>query len=183
MKSDYFNPDKSIDIRYGNLPHWRQDDSLYFVTFRLADSLPQSKLRRWRAERERWFREHPEPYDDATSLDYFVRFSSRMHYWLDQGYGECLLARREVRQIVIDAFSHFDAIRYLLDVWAVVPNHVHLIVAPARGYDLSNILHSWKSYTAKRINRMFGRSGAFWQSESYDHIIRHAEAHERICGK
>jgi len=27
-----------------NLPHWRQDGATYFVTYRLADSLPQCKL-------------------------------------------------------------------------------------------------------------------------------------------
>jgi hypothetical protein len=40
----FFNPDATIVIRHGKLPHWRQEGVIYFVTFRLADSLPQAKL-------------------------------------------------------------------------------------------------------------------------------------------
>ena len=32
------------EVCYHGLPHWHQDKKLQFVTFRLADSLPQSKL-------------------------------------------------------------------------------------------------------------------------------------------
>jgi len=38
------------------LPHWRQESVTYFVTFRLADALPQSKLRELAALREQWLR-------------------------------------------------------------------------------------------------------------------------------
>jgi hypothetical protein len=38
------HPDQPITVYQRHLPHWRQDGATYFVTFRLADSLPQSKL-------------------------------------------------------------------------------------------------------------------------------------------
>ena len=37
--------DIPVTFYYRHLPHWRQDGATYFVTFRLADSLPQMKLR------------------------------------------------------------------------------------------------------------------------------------------
>jgi hypothetical protein len=37
---------------------------------------------------------------------------------------------------------------------------------------LSDILHSWKSFTAKEANKVLGRCSDFWQPESYDHLIR-----------
>jgi putative transposase len=37
-----------------HLPHWRQEGVTYFVTFRLADSLPQSRLRELDAMRAQW---------------------------------------------------------------------------------------------------------------------------------
>jgi REP element-mobilizing transposase RayT len=37
---------------------------------------------------------------------------------------------------------------------------------------LARIYHSLKSYTSKKANAILGRSGKFWQIESYDHWIR-----------
>jgi hypothetical protein len=33
------------------LPHWQQDKATYFLTFRLADSVPVSQLDEWREEK------------------------------------------------------------------------------------------------------------------------------------
>jgi hypothetical protein len=41
-----------------NLPHWRLKDAVYFVTFRLADSIPQAVLEAWRGERNAWLAAH-----------------------------------------------------------------------------------------------------------------------------
>ena len=38
------NPEQPVQIYYRHLPHWRQAGATYFVTFRLADALPQEKL-------------------------------------------------------------------------------------------------------------------------------------------
>ena len=53
-----------------------------------------------------------------------------------------------------------------------MPNHVHVIFKPFEGFKLENILHSWKSYTANKINQVVGRQGALWYREYYDRIIR-----------
>ena len=42
----YFDKHDCEHLRWATrLPHWHQDDKYVFVTFRLADSLPQAKLR------------------------------------------------------------------------------------------------------------------------------------------
>ena len=46
---------------------------------------------------------------------------------------------------------------------------------------LSTIMHSIKSYTALQANRVLGRSGQFWQHESYDHWVRDDEELHRIA--
>jgi hypothetical protein len=51
----------SILVRHGKLPHWTQRDVTYFVTFRLADSLPATKLLALREERDLWLKNHPVP--------------------------------------------------------------------------------------------------------------------------
>lgn len=58
----YFNPYEPIEITERNLPHWRQPNVTYFVTFRLADALPAEKLRALKTERETWLKSHPEPH-------------------------------------------------------------------------------------------------------------------------
>jgi REP element-mobilizing transposase RayT len=61
-----------------------------------------------------------------------------------------------------------------------MPNHVHALVTPLPGHELSDILHSWKSFTANQINRLLGVSGAFWQKESFDHIVRSPDSMENF---
>ncbi|HVX09660.1 MAG TPA: transposase [Pirellulales bacterium] len=180
LEFGYFDPSAPIACFDGNLPHWRQDGVIYFVTFRSADSLPQQKLRLWRSERHEWLLRHPEPLTPDQKSEYWRLFPERAHQWLDAGYGECLLVRPEVRQIVVDALDHFDGARYRLHSWVVMPNHVHAVVSPFAENGLSQILQSWKSFTSKAINKLLARTGTFWQKESFDHLVRSPESLERI---
>ncbi len=158
-----------------NLPHWEQAGATYFVTFRLADAVPQEVLRQWKEELQTWMKFHPEPWDAATKYEYQKRFRDDREQWLDQGRGECLLKKSDISGIVIDSLGHFDGQRYLLDAFVVMPNHVHVLVQPVAGQSLSDILHSWKSFSAKAINRLLERTGPVWQEESHDRIVRDLE--------
>lgn len=77
---------------------------------------------------------------------------------------------------VEDALLHFDGIRYRLLSWVVMPNHLHLLVETQPGHPLPGLVHSWKSYTAKRANALLGRSGEFWARDYFDRYVRD-EAH------
>ena len=164
----------------GNLPHWRQRGATYFVTFRTADSLPREKLQMWLSDRAEWLRRNPEPHTVQQRQEYWDRYPARIQYWLDQGYGECLLARNELETIVQSALWHFHSERYDLRDEVVMPNHVHVIVSPNGEHSLSFIIQSWKSFTSHQINKALGRSGAFWQKESFDHIVRNVESLEKF---
>ncbi|MDA3895901.1 MAG: N-6 DNA methylase [Desulfobacteraceae bacterium] len=177
---DYFHKDEEIANLSGNLPHWRQEGVTYFVTFRTSDSLPQEKLKSWQTEKDEWLKQHPEPHDEKTKKEFYEKFSNRIQKWLDQGYGECLLKHAEYKTIVENALKHFDGDRYDLDDFVVMPNHIHVLVTPKGGHDLSGILHSWKSFTANEINKAARRSGVFWQKESFDHIVRNPAQLEKI---
>ena len=111
----YFQPKEPVADLAGNLPHWRQEGVTYFVTFRLADSLPHTKLDEWLRERDAWLVTHPKPWDDATGIAYHRRFTAKFEKWLDAGHGSCILARNEIRSIVANALRHFDGARYWLD--------------------------------------------------------------------
>jgi hypothetical protein len=57
--------DLPLECYQRHLPHWRQAGATYFLTFRLADSLPQAKLDELKVLRLEWERKHPPPRTDA----------------------------------------------------------------------------------------------------------------------
>src|SRR4029077_19539033 len=80
-------------------------------------------------------------------------------------------------RIVADAFHHFDGKRYDLDSFVVMPNHVHVLFRLRAGEALEKVVHSWKSFAAKKINRArergrLARTGQVWQEEYSDRMIR-----------
>jgi len=168
----FFDPRALIQSSERNLPHWYQDGAAYFVTFRLADSIPQQRLKQWHTEREQWKQSNPDPLSDDQRREYAERFPDRFQKWLDAGRGACVLKKPECGQIVADAMRFFGGQSYHLDAWVIMPNHVHIIFQATQPHSPKEILHSWKSYTANKINQHLGQVGALWQRESYDHIIR-----------
>ncbi len=168
----FLNRDVKLETYSRNLPHWRQEGCLYFVTFRVMDSLPQEKLRQLMRERELLAQAGEESMSKTDRIRSRKLRQKRIQGWLDAGYGECPLADKRLASIVARALDHFNGLRYDLDEWVVASNHVHVLVAPREGNDLSQILHSWKSYTAQMCNRERNLSGTFWMDESFDHIVR-----------
>jgi len=75
------------------------------------------------------------------------------------------------RTIVAETLTKFHRERYLLFAWVVMNDHVHALVKPLPGFELAQIVHSWKSYTANRLQRLFGRKGSVWQKDYFDRII------------
>jgi hypothetical protein len=92
-----FDPYAEVPVVRRRLPHWRQICVTYFITFRLADSVPQSLLHQWRDERAAWLRSHPPPWRGDEQREYEERFSGRMQDWLDAGMGARHIRRSDVR--------------------------------------------------------------------------------------
>ena len=69
-----FDPYGEVIQRRRNLPHREQPQATYFVTFRLADSVPQKLLQDWREEQDTWLKFHPKPWDWKTEREYHRRF-------------------------------------------------------------------------------------------------------------
>lgn len=171
----FFNPWQTPEISQRHLPHWNQDDVIYFVTFRLADSIPEEKLKQWRERRQLWEEANKAPLTRDQIEERDELFSKQIDCWLDQGSGSCLLQNPELSGIVSSAMHFFDGVRYQLEAYVVMPNHVHLMLQPRQSFTLSKILHSLKSYTANEINKYAKTTGNVWQEESYDRIIRNPE--------
>lgn len=169
--------DKEVTIYLRHLPHWRQDGATYFVTFRLHDSLPQGKLRELAAWRAEWERGHPPPHGDKTRDEFSREVMLRVEAWLDQGMGSCVLKHPDISAAVAQTMHRFDARRYELGAYVIMPNHVHALLRPLDGEKdpLERILQSWKRFSARRINERLRRAGSLWQEESFDRIVRDEE--------
>jgi 5-methyltetrahydrofolate--homocysteine methyltransferase len=179
MTVPVMNPRGTDKRQGGNLPHWSAEGSTYAVTFRLADSLPQSALRDYlkcKTEILDLIKTAEQSGDksikERAEQNLFEAYSEILENALEAEHGECLLRDGALAKLVEGALQHFDKDRYELLHWAVMPNHVHAILKPLGSNSISDILHSWKSFTAHEVNKHLGREGSVWQKESYDHLIR-----------
>lgn len=169
----------------GGLPHLKREGGVYFVTFRQAGTLPKEVLLRFKQEREAIVQQalaarRPLTWHEQEEL--FRWYSNRVDKHLDAGHGTCHLQNPELAELVAGAIGFFAGQRYELHAWVVMPNHVHVVVWPMPGHILSDILHSWKSYTAHEINRRLPEKVVpFWQGESYEHLVRDDEDLHRCC--
>ncbi len=137
----------------GYLPHLKAEGGKYFVTCRLADSLPATLLKQ--------LEDVPEKQRSRKAEEY-----------LDAAHGECWLGKPDVADMLKQVLLKFHGQRYRLHSWVIMPNHVHMLIEPIAGKSLSEILQGIKSVSAHDGNKLLGREGEFWQKESYDHLIR-----------
>jgi len=150
----------------GYLPHFDGGGTTQFLTFRLADSLPQGILENLRLKVEK---------ELIAEREMLIRIEE----YLDQGIGNCYLRRPEIAEIVEENLLKFEEVKYKLHSWVIMPNHVHLLLTPREGHSLSEIVHSSKSFTANRANKMLGLEGRFWFPEAFDRFMRDYEHFEK----
>ncbi|MBN1268814.1 MAG: transposase [Kiritimatiellae bacterium] len=183
-----FDPHKAVCIYRTHMPHWRQEEATYFVTFRLADALPVSVVESRRLELRAWLKAHGIEYDAAGTWKTCLRSlpteaqraysrlaGSHIDGYLDKGSGSCALRPKEIAHLVGHSLLCFHGTRLSCGDFVVMPNHVHWLVSPHAGYELEGILRSVKSYTAAGINRIRHGAGRVWQTGNYDHIVRDME--------
>jgi REP element-mobilizing transposase RayT len=77
---------------------------------------------------------------------------------------------------------HDDGLKLKVHAAVVMPDHVHMIFTPlvngqaAEIYSLAEIMDAIKGASAHKINRVLGRTGRVWQTESFDHVLRSSES-------
>jgi REP element-mobilizing transposase RayT len=172
------------------LPHFQPAGAVLFVTSRLAGSIPVSVLRQMKEEaelREKQILLRTNPAEQAKALyEERKRQFGRWDEILDRApNGPYWLGEPEIAAIVAEALHYRDGRVYVLDAYCIMPNHLHFVFAPQQKEDgsyqpLQTIMHSLKRNTAAKGNKVLGREDAFWQHESYDHVIRDQAEWERI---
>lgn len=179
MRVAFFEWDAAYLQWRRRLPHVTQTDSIYFVTFRVADSIPAVRLAQWKQELAVWKYQNRPPLTQEQEEAYANLGYRRIERWLDQGHGSCPLvgpAASEVQRCL----TYLDGKDYRLGNYAVMPNHVHALVQMMSQSDLRDVVRTWRKATTHSINHILGRRGALWQSDWFDHIVRDAAALARI---
>lgn len=181
------------------LPHWQPMGVPFFLTYRLAGTLPRNILNELEKERQRLQALPREPrYSEA---EWRTRTEKRLFAlwdeYLDKDTDIQWLAEPRIATIAQDNLYHHAETKYSLWAYVIMPNHVHILLQPdevwAKRFELaesgrtgrekgplSAIIHSLRSYTANQANRALGRTGIFWQPEAFDHWVRSNTEFERI---
>ena len=174
-----YNRDESVHRHRLNLPHWRQWGRTYFITARLADSVPTQVIEHWKEQRRLWLAQRglspessPDELPEEERNAFHREFTARFHEFLDAGHGACVLAQGEISSILTGSLLAGHQETYQLDCWVIMPNHMHALVEPMGNRTLGSILQRWKGGSARVINKMLGRTGILWQAETFDHIVR-----------
>lgn len=184
-----FDRDKATRAYRRNLPHWRQSGATYFVTFRLNDAMPAEAKARLDEQLAKWLSakgvdprsDLRDGYEQLGQRDrflfrkYFNRLREEIH---DSGYGNCFLARPQVVETFVEQLFVADGCEMHIGDYIVMPNHVHLLIDPAK-QELEDCLKRIKGRSATFCNRLLERTGTFWQSDSFDHIVRNLDQLEK----
>ena len=163
------------------LPHIQIAGATYFITFRLANSLPIEALDRL-AEEKRLISNLPGSQKESAHSAWFAKYDD----YLDQAlYGNQYLKNEQIADMVAESILFRDGKTYDLIAYCIMPNHGHLVCTPLKKsgetyFGLTEIFHSLKRHTAREANKILQRTGTFWQDESYDHFVRDNAELERI---
>jgi REP element-mobilizing transposase RayT len=143
----------------GYLPHFDAPGFTQFVTFRLNGSLPKSIFETLKFKFE-------------TKQINEIQYHREIDNALDMGNGPTHLRVPEIADMVAGSIIHFAGKRYRLHAWVIMPNHVHLLLELFDEFELSAVIHSIKSYSATKANKLLGINGRFWSPDYFDRFIR-----------
>jgi putative transposase len=160
---------------YRNLPHLHPIESVFFITIRLAGSLPVAIIEMLKEEQEMALRQVSKQPEEVINQRkrYFARFDASLDkpqngpYWLKEV---------EIAGVIKEALHFRDKLDYRLVAYCLMSNHMHVVIDTREAVEMDKplfqILQSFKRYTARKANMLLNRTGAFWHPESYDHIVR-----------
>ena len=168
----FFCPYADITFLKNRLPHWEQMGATYFVTFRLADSVPLELRERWIRERNDWLKRNPPPRTGEQEAEYHRLFSNQIEEWLDAGMGGCALRAAGAAALVSAALMHFEGTRCHQIAFVIMPNHAHALFTTLNGGQVPDLVKSWKNFTSRKLRESLGEKWPGWQKDYHDRIIR-----------
>jgi REP element-mobilizing transposase RayT len=197
----YISINMSKNYYRRHLPHWQPNGADYFITFRLAGTLPKEGIMKLKNLRKRLQIKNEKKNRGSDELsDLQIEKQHKIFKKYEQlldgaETGPTWLSKQNIADIIKESLHYRDQHEYDLYAYCIMPNHVHLVFqllnkmdkqsdknVQKTEYPVTKILQNLKWYTALKANERLKRKGAFWQSESYDHVIRDADELEGIIG-
>ena len=145
------------DLTTRHLPHLYLPYGTYFITFRIKDTLPIEVLNKFKS-------------DTPKRINSFINYDLYLGKLVNKNI---TLLRPDIKAICKEAIEYYDSKKYILISYCIMSNHIHILFTLKDEYpNIGEILKVIKGYSGFRINKLVGSTGAFWQSESYDRLIR-----------
>jgi putative transposase len=164
---------ETLSFTRGNLPHWLVTDHAYFVTLRLAGTIPKTVVAQLQAERSALAKANADEQTlTALSRRQFLRVEQSLHA-IDNTRD--WLTRPGVPEIVLGNLDWLRQERgWRIYAATALSNHVHLLLrnAESRNGRLLEDIARYKNFVAAQANRILDRKGPFWSRESFDHWCR-----------
>ena len=145
-----------------NLPHLYYDEGIYFVTYRLYDSIHPTEL------------EKLQKIVNSKTDEIKKRFFKKYDALLDKPYNDVkYLIKSEIAEICKNSILHFDKKDIEVICFTIMPNHIHLVFEILNKTKLvGDIMASIKKFSAREANKYLNKEGKFWQAESFDRLVR-----------
>ena len=180
--------DKS-NYYHRHLPHFFIPEACYFVTYRLANSLPNQKLKILKSEYQSTLSKiesmkiSQNEIDKQTTNAWKRYFDQIDNLLTKYSKSPQFLQNPQIANIIAESLKYYDGNDYELICYCVMPNHVHCVFKlKEQSRPLHKIMHSIKRFSAVKSNKILYRTGQFWQHENYDHIIHTHKELENIIG-
>lgn len=131
---------------------------------------------------------------EKLNREWFLKCEEILHR---EAVGPTWMRDDRVADKVAENLHHLDGDVYRLDAFTIMSNHVHTVFRPLVSKELieeifrsqnafggipalAKMMHTIKGRSARACNLILGRSGAFWERESFDHVIRAGKFHKTI---
>lgn len=181
---------KPSEYYKNRLPHFQPLGALYFVTFRLHNSIPWQSLDKLLEE----FDEKKACLQKELGSEEYNKELINLKMQFIESYNEKIdlikagpnyFNLEPIAQILVDQLHAYDGIHYQLLCYVVMSNHVHMIIdtnernVRSQIY-LQSIMKKIKGTSARYCNIALERNGQFWSRESFDVLIRNDAMYRRI---
>ena len=170
-----------------NMPHIVPPGAMLFITFRLAGSLPVAVIQQLQAELEAALDTISQAIsaEEQSTAAHRARKAclGKFDAQLDGNFaGPVWLQQPAVAELVKCEIELLSELEINVLSYCIMPNHVHIVMqlpeVPA--FSFGKLMQRLKGRTAYKANQILQRNGAFWQHESYDHLVRGTRELERI---
>lgn len=170
----------TLNFWRNRLPHWEVKNGRYFITIRCYGSLPGEVRQRLHSVQNALAAIKP-------SSTQFVQLQRQyfltLEKYLDKGKGFSPFWSSVAAQELNEAIDNLPDYGWKAPHFVIMPNHVHLLTYPFEEENSLGLKLTWQRFkgrTARTLNEILGRSGAFWQADWFDRWMRSESEEEKV---